>query len=780
MKPQILIRIILSAGILLALGGMVQGASAQTSTTRRPVDMMIVLDNSCSMFPKEMIPTGCTSFGSDVDFLRIKGADLFIARLGYDQDNEGEYQLGVISLGDEPVVQSPLGPLMGNRDLIANRIAEPIPQKATRFVPALQKAYIELRDSPTHKPSNLPAIVLITDGVPYPPEGQSNEDIEKLISQNDDIPLFMLILKGAESNLEEFDEYAEFWKDMQTQHDNVHVYLIENDSQIETTYNKIVALLQDTIPTEGQLVSPGSELLFFVGEYTAKVVLTISSPPGISKGTVQVIDPRNEVVKADEPGVAYFRGSQNPVEIYSISAPRLADELKNQYWKVISDYVTTVFIDREGTYRINFLSPSTTPTDINNVYQVGDSQSARQPFQVKFNLLDDGEPVLEKQSIQVEVLLPNGTQLLVPTTLLVEPDEQGIYEVVFDVPSFSPYGSTKFGRFNFVIHAGLSGESGGENTPNATARLLVDVGPRPFVQLITPSRLDCTREGGQKIMVTIGDYQSVISDTLKVTASGPGGQVELEGKEGEYRGDLAPLCQPLLADLPCGQVSLAEFQIELRAQLVGNQQLDPWYRSIPVEINAVECTPTPGPTEAIFVLPTPRPTPVPDTDQDGYGDLIDPCPQQAGTALFNGCQPPWWFYLLGVAAIIGVIVLFIGLIWPWLSVRTVRRPPELFILVCRKENSAPEFVDLHELGIKRRTNKICIGSNPRKAHLIISGLKPVEFTVRDKGEKIVVLDTKGEVKVVVRQLNAEKISTSNPEIKLFVAGKRSALEKIKC
>ena len=135
--------------------------------------MLIVLDNSCSMFPKEMLVAGCTSFGSDVNFLRITGADLFLARLGFDQEREADYQVGVISLGDEPTLVSPLGPLASRRDELAALIANPTPEKATRLVPALQLAYDELTTSPNRKEANQPAVVLITDGVPYPSEGQS-------------------------------------------------------------------------------------------------------------------------------------------------------------------------------------------------------------------------------------------------------------------------------------------------------------------------------------------------------------------------------------------------------------------------------------------------------------------------------------------------------------------------------------------------------------------------------------------------------------------------------
>ena len=204
-------------------------------------------------------------------------------------------------------------------------IANPKPETATRLVPALQLAYEELTTSPNRKSANLPAAVLITDGVPYPPEGQSNADIEKLIQQYPDIPLFLMILKGADSNLDEFDKYVAFWQGMQQKYDHVFVYLIDRPDQIQDTYNTIVALLQDTIATKGSLVTPGQDLSFYVSRYIDEIVITASYPPGAEQGGLQVIDPRGQVVQEGEAGVARFSGEQNPVEVISIAAPRLAD-----------------------------------------------------------------------------------------------------------------------------------------------------------------------------------------------------------------------------------------------------------------------------------------------------------------------------------------------------------------------------------------------------------------------------------------------------------------------
>src|SRR3990172_6935141 len=188
-------KLVVSLFILLTLLIPFQEVSSQTDGTLRPVDLMIVIDNSCSMFPREQILAGCTSFGSDPEFLRIKGSNIFIARLGFGEQNEDKYEVGVVSLGDLPILVSELEPIQGNRDQLATEIAGPRAAAATRIVPALESAYAELRSSPNRKPDNLPAVVLITDGVPFPLEGQGNTVIENLVAENSDIPLFLMLLQ---------------------------------------------------------------------------------------------------------------------------------------------------------------------------------------------------------------------------------------------------------------------------------------------------------------------------------------------------------------------------------------------------------------------------------------------------------------------------------------------------------------------------------------------------------------------------------------------------------
>ena len=83
------------------------------------------------------------------------------------------------------------------------------------------------------------------------------------------------------------------------------------------------------------------------------------------------------------------------------------------------------------------------------------------------------------------------------------------------------------------------------------------------------------------------------------------------------------------------------------------------------------------------------------------------------------------------------------------------------------------------MGVKRHTNRVKIGGDSRKADIYVPGLKPVEFTVDDRGDRIVLADAvKGEARAVFRQLSAEKIATSSPGVRLCVAAKRTALDGV--
>lgn len=742
-------------------------ASAQTNEVRKPIDMMILIDNSCSMFPANQILAGCDLYGSDPDFLRIVGADLFIARLGFAEPNEAEYQVGVISVGDKPDLITPLQPISGNRDQVAKEIANPQPQLATRMVPALQMAYDEFHNSPNRRLSNLPAIVLITDGIPWPTEGQGFTQIEDLISKNADTPLFVLLLQnqGQEGTSSDYQSYIQFWQQLQTRYNSIFVYLIKDATQIEETYNGIIGQLQNTIPTKGIAVSPDQPLEFYVSNFLQKVIVTVIHSSANDAGKVQIKDSNGDVVQTDDPGVGYFRGKVNPVEVYSISSPRLKDELKDSNWTITSSTPVTVLIDREGTYQINFLSPISAPTDITNVYRAVDRQSPSSGIAIKFNLLDsNGGVVKDPQRIQTKVINPSGqTQSLQDIAAPVNGTD-GVYELDLDPLKLYPQIGDQPGRFIFVINAGQAGGQPEESVPIASARLLMDVGRIPYIRSAAPQPLVCGQDWHSDLRVSLGDYDVSQKAPVQVRVFSAHGEVYLQSSEdGVFSGDLTDLCQPEIAVLTCSTQQNVTFTAELMGQFSDGTELPSSQKSIQVQVITPACTPTPLPTSTS--LPPPPPTPVPDRDGDGVNDLQDRCPDTYGLAGSNGCLPVQGM-LFGLG---GAFLLVAGYLWVWplVRMRVFTEPPKGYILVCRSGAAASEPISLFEIGEAHHTDKVTIGGSA-KADLVIEGLDAVEFVVERREAMTAIRDAGGKAPFAYFDQQARVVRTSDPKVILRI------------
>ena len=777
-------KLVVSLFILLTLLIPFQEVSSQTDGTLRPVDLMIVIDNSCSMFPREQILAGCTSFGSDPEFLRIKGSNIFIARLGFGEQNEDQYQVGVVSLGDLPILVSELEPIQGNRDQLAAEIARPRAAAATRIVPALESAYAELRSSPNRKPDNLPAVVLITDGVPFPLEGQGNTVIENLVAENSDIPLFLMLLQGSEERTESYEEYIRFWQQMQIDYSHVFVYLVEEAAQIEETYNQVVAQLQDTIPTKSTAVSPEAPLQVFVSDFVQKILITIVHPTGEEKGVVVVEDPFGNPVLEDQPGVSHFLGEDNPVEVYAITRPRLEDSLKEQYWIVRSEKPVDVFFDREGSYRISFLQPPAELTDINNVYVAAERQNSNAPFNLRFNLItDDGEVVITPQVILGEVIFPDGSTraLLVPTSL--SPDQNGVYTVELDLERDYPEIFNASDRYIFVLNVGAADARVIGQIPIAAARILVDFEPMPFIESYEPLRIQCSQDQQNQFTLTLGGADTIVRDTLSAHLFGENTEIVLEQvSRGMFQGDLAPLCQPQVDILQCSTRKETSFQLRIAAQLQSGIPLQAIEREIPVEAVAPACTPAPQtPLPTWTPRPTPMPTPVPDTDLDGLIDTQDACPELRGWNFTNGCPLPSWLGTAAGALGAGLLIFTVFFGGPWVMVRTIARPPVAYVMACQRGRMIMEPVAIEEIGLKHRTNKIRIGSHPRRAHIHIEGLKAVEYVVLEEDDRVVLKDAKSKaLKEVFGTIAPREVSTSNPQITLWIGANLVNIKKIRC
>ena len=139
-------------------------------------------------------------------------------------------------------------------------------------------AYRELRESPNRRPGNLPAVVLLTDGAPFPAEGQSNEEIERLVAANPDVPLFVILLQNRQqASTTNYERYIRFWDDMALRHNFVRSYPVNSTEEIERTYDEIVARLENSVARPPLSLAPGQTLEVFVSRYIQRVVFTFTA-----------------------------------------------------------------------------------------------------------------------------------------------------------------------------------------------------------------------------------------------------------------------------------------------------------------------------------------------------------------------------------------------------------------------------------------------------------------------------------------------------------------------
>lgn len=764
------IRILLVC-ILLCLSLPLQKVEAQSMDDRKPIDMMLVVDNSCSMFPDGT--PGCVIMGNDPDFLRLEGVNLFAARLGFAEVGELNYQVGVISLGLEAKSIVPLQPVDPIRDTITRLIANPSPEFGTNIIDSIKLAYNELRTSPNRRAMNIPAVVLLTDGSPYPRAGQSDAEIEQLVSANPDIPFFIMLLQDPTDP--DYEQYVRFWEQMQVRYEHVFAYRINNREQIESTYNRIIAQLQNTIPGDsGVSVMPGIPYEFFVSKCVQGIVATIQHEAD-DKGEIIIKDPgSNEIDLNNASNVKRFRGNDNPVEVISINTSQLLDNLWEGMWSITSDKLVKVHLDRRGAYRINFVAPNVSLTDIANIYLATERQTPSREFVIRFDLTSDCYES-EHQPIWGDVIDPDGqsTSLRIPEK--IAPDSSGVYEIRYDFASAYPAIQETPGRFTFILNAGSAlPEDTAARIPIATARLLVDVGRAPYVSAVSPDPLICSEGTASEMRVTVADVELAVDNTIQLRAFAVGQEVLFKADASDtFTADFSDICTALSAGLACSTQQDTTARLRLTAQLKTGT-MPPTEQNIAVQVLASPCPPTPTPTPTPMPTPTPPPTPPADRDGDGIPDHSDRCPNVPGIAQLQGC--PWWFYLAG--GIVGLGVLAFLILWfvPWLMVR-ISPPPKGYVLVCRAGKTDKGPLSTYNLGMSRRQRKIIIGSNRKKVAIHVRDLKPMEFYIIQDGNDVKIFDAeKGAVKATFRDI-ATDVTTSITDVKLRVGIDQS---KLKC
>jgi uncharacterized protein YegL len=736
------------------------------------ISVVLVIDNSCSMFPREQIPpdlraTTCAQSGQGNDplGLRFDGAELFVARLGQAEANTEQYQLGIVSLGDEnaQVIRNLERINDEQRNIITQAIArQSNPQGATEIDAALERAYTQLDQNAIAE--NLPVIVLITDGAPVDrATGSFSEaiwsDIERLLRTNSNVPVFVLFLQDQNNNPlleQQYASYRQRWDNLATELPYLSVRDIAAANQLVATYNDIIAQLQNTTPLPVLSIQAGEAQPFEVSKFTQRVTITIYRRDDDERVEVNITDPNGVPVEADQPGVRFWSGEDNSFDVISILPERLdLNGARNGAWTIRSTTDVDVLIDERGAYTINLLEPDVDRVRP-NTYQVRQQQPTNQVVTFRLSLFDPqtGVPIPERdQPLSVDVIPPDaqGARQPQPVVEDILPNADGVY-------SFSYNPGARLGQFRFIIEAGrgliVQNDSADFENPITRANVLLDVGDTPYITAVRPESIVCRPAMSPSNMtVEVGDWQKFSSSddiTVRASFQNQNNQPQIinftAAGNGTFTADLAALCTPLLADRPCGEDTRAPLTILVS----GSLPTDPAFqdradRMVTVQAAPCAITPTetpvppPGGTATAIIPPGPTPT----------GD--EPGPIIFGRSLSAYMLPG--IIILGLA--IGGIVLYIR--------RNSIPRPEGYINVFRQGKPGRAYV------LKNyRARTIIIGSD-KKAHIQIAGLKPEEFQVvcqkTPKGNRTIVKGTRLDTEF---EDVAQRVDTSNADVYLCV------------
>lgn len=771
---HIAIRISLLLSLFLPTVGLSQ---AEETPVAPPLDVMIVVDNSCSMFPSHRILAGCLTWGSDIDFLRITGADMLLARMGLGADNEGEYRSGYISFGEKADLIAPLTALPEAREALAEKIANPAPQTGTALVPALELGLTQLERGRTSKPDNRPVLVLVTDSVPTPAEGQSDEDIQRLLQAHPDISIFIMLLENKFERGQAWNSYVEFWQRMQILQRGVFVYTISDPGELLTTYNRILSQVQGTLAVSNLEATPDAESQVYISEYVRGILITAIPESNTPLDNLVVKDPAGNPVAVDQEGVLRFKSSANPVEVLLVQSPRLSSSTTRNYWTIQVDSPARVFIDTLGDFSFDFIAPEVDAAGFGNVFTVHGRVTPKQELVLRFALIDrQGVRLTETQMIRGEVIYPDGTLNDLPEIRYALFGADGVYEFRYDFAQAHPQVVSKGGRFIFLLTAGPLASAGNASGVVAQARVIMEIGPVPYLHSLSPESLECAPDGQAQLEVQLADVQSAQPGSIVAAITGEKGEINAQADEdGKMTANLEPLCKELIAEMDCSSQGYATLNLDIEAILKDGSESIQISREIPLKLFAQSCTPVPlqiGAGEGEDLAPPPPP----DADQDGVIDFQDNCPAESGWALLGGCPPNQTALLITFAfgvIILGAVILFA---YPAIRVRTFARPPEGYLVAYRRGKRIFEPVDIKQVGIRRKTDEVTIGSSQTRAHIYISGLKPVEFKVLEQNDRVIIIDERsGALRGTFRNLAPEEIATSNPDIVLLISLNKTML-----
>lgn len=300
--------------IFFLLPRQAHAAAGDLPATQSPLQVLLLIDNSNSMFDKGGV-------GSDPDLLRIAAARLFIAYLGVDEPDL-IHQIGVIFFGTTATTTVPLTPLQNDaqRVQLAAAIANPPRMGWTDHLAAMQLAQSLYTSTGTR-----PALVLLTDGKPEKDSGSPLTDQQAYIQAlrnvgaelaAANIPLFLVLLANDATDTD--PDIAQVWQPLWAElsaatppgryfvaRSAADLPGIYHDIVVALTGNETAGVLLDTIVPEAGLAHS-----LPVADGLAQMTLVISKSDPTQEVTVvtaagRPLSPKDATVRHTvQPGVA--------------------------------------------------------------------------------------------------------------------------------------------------------------------------------------------------------------------------------------------------------------------------------------------------------------------------------------------------------------------------------------------------------------------------------------------------------------------------------------------